>query len=488
MNDTPKKPDQNAVIKRPETAPTTTQRAVFNDDNTAIRKTVRGVDQVAAILLGHPKDSENEAVTAASSPIRFGLWIFLVVFIFGGTWAALAPLDSAAVASGSVVVESNRKSINHQEGGIIRELLVTDGDSVEYNQILVRLDDTSAKARREILQTQYRTALATRDRLLAERDGMENIQFSDRLVGDNETQYQDVMDAQRRIFESRRAALEGQEQILQQRILQLKEEIEGLRAQERGARSQMNLINDEILVVRQLVEKGQAVRPRLLALQREEAQLKGRRGEYLALIARAEQSITENQMAILNLTNDRQSEIVQQMREVQDQIADLQERLTAAEDILNRTEIRAPQSGIITQLRFHTIGSTIPPGEAILDIVPQNDALIVEANVFPQDIDIVHAGLKARVRLSAYSTRKVPMLTGEVLSVSADNFVDDRTGMHFYRARIRIDEGELSRLTSKVELYPGMPTDVLIVTGTRTLLGYLMDPITTSFVRAFREQ
>lgn len=432
---------------------------------------------------------DNPVVQEAAGPLRFGLWLFAFIFVFCMGWALLAPLDSATIASGSVVLDANRKVVDHLEGGIISEILVKDGDSVVKDQVLVRLSDTSAKARLEISLGQYLASKAAEDRLVAERDNLESVVFSEEVnkYADRED-IQKILDSQRRIFSTRVDSFKSQKSIINQRINQLNEEVEGLRAQETAVTRQLALINEEIATVKALLSKGQALKPRLLSLQRAGAELLGKQGEYKALIAKAGQSIGENQLNILNLENDRLKEIVAQLRETQVQVADSRERVTAAQDIMNRIEIKAPQAGVVNSLRFHTVGGVIPPNSPVLEIVPQDDILVIDAQVRPQDIDVVQSGMKARVRLSAYSARTVPLIDGTVEYVSADRLVDQKSGMPYFIARVTINDEEIDKVAQDIKLYPGMPAEVLIVTGERTLVQYLMDPITTAMNKAFREQ
>jgi HlyD family type I secretion membrane fusion protein len=433
-------------------------------------------------------ETDNAALDTARGPIRMGMYAFLFVFVFLLGWGALAPIDSAAIATGSVVLDANRKTIQHLEGGIIAEILVREGDTVEKGQPLLRLSETNARARQEILTNQRRAAIANEARLVAERDGKDFIEFpKELLVNQDNPDTKELLEGQVQLFDSRRKAVTGQVNIIAQRVNQLKDEIDGLKAQERGTSEQMALIEEEVKTVAKLVEKGQGLKPRLLALKREASSLKGKRGEYLSLIARAEQSIGENKLQSFNVKNESQREVVDSLRQLQEKVADVTERLRASQDILERIIIAAPQAGVVTDLRFHTIGGVIPPGQKILDIIPQDDKLVVEAQVDPRDIDIVHPGLSARVRLSAYKVRFVPPLQGIVHHVSPDKFIDQATGRSFYVARILVDQRQLEELEN-VELYPGMPADVLIVTGERTFLSYLFDPITGSFNKAFREQ
>ena len=432
----------------------------------------------------------NATPEALARPtILFGITAMAVIFGIFVFWSAVAPLNSAAVAVGSVILDSNKKTIQHLEGGIIDRIYVREGEFVEKDQPLIRLDETAAKARYDLLKSQFIAFKAAETRLLAERDTATDIKFSKELLAlePKSTVVAENLDSQRRLFESRRRNIEGKNSVLQQKIEQSKREIQGLKAQQTSASEQIRLIRDELVGVRKLYQQKNISIQRLKALEREEANLLGRLGEHQAMESRAEQSIAEAEIEMLNLRNDFQKEVVDELRETQTQLADLEERIRASADTFKRIVITAPLAGTITDLKVHTQGGVISPGEKIADIVPQDDKLIVEAKVQPQDIDVVRSGLVARVRLSAYKTRNVPALDGVVRHVSADRFTDERTGQSYYLARIEIDEKELKPL-KEVELYPGMPTDVLIVTGERTLLSYLFAPITDSFNKAFREQ
>lgn len=431
-------------------------------------------------------DSIKKAIRA---PLRAGILVSFLFFGVFGVWSLVAPLDSAAIATGVVVLDSNKKTVQHLEGGIIEEILVSDGDEVEEGQVLIRLNETTAEARQALVDGQLIASQATGARLLAERDNLDTIVFPEKLWKRRlEPQIFDTLDGEQRLFETRKKALEGHIQVLYQRIKQLDDEIRGLQAQELSSRDQLVLIQEEILVVQKLLASGDANRPRLLALQRKAAELEGNRGEYLSLIAKARQAITETELEVINIRNKNLNEIVGQLREVQTKVSDLEERRRASKDILDRITIIAPQSGVVTGSKFYTVGGVISPGAPIMNIIPQDDVLVIEARVVPQDIDVVTKGLKARVRLTAFKVRKVPPLDGIVTNVSADKFVDEITGQSYYKAKIRISDKTLSSLVDEIELYPGMPADVLIVTGERTFMTYMLSPITDSFGKAFKEQ
>lgn len=454
-----------------------------------LRKSLRKLDNVSNIMV--PPTDKNDLSSPDSfsrGPIVFGMWSFLVIFGIFGIWSVVAPISSAAVSSGQVILDSNRKTIQHLEGGIVKEILVKEGSVVKEGDVLIKLDETAAKAKLDQLKSQYFAELAAQGRLLAERDNKETITFSEELTKQQDNPVvHDHMDSQSRLFDARRKNTQGQIEVLQQKIEQSKREIDGLEAQAKSARSQMGLLQQEISVVRKLLKDGNAAKPRLLALERQSADLDGQRGEHMALISRSQQNIGESEIQMINIKNKFMNDVMAELQETQTKINDLSERLRASQDTMNRITISSPITGTVTGLKVHTVGGVITSSEALMDIVPTDDELIIESKVQVQDIDQVHAGLLARVRLTAYKTRYVPMLEGQVKYVSADRFTEERNGMPYYIARVHIPKKALSDLPN-VKLYPGMPADVLIVTGERTLLSYLFAPIRESFSKALREQ
>ncbi|MCB5176727.1 HlyD family type I secretion periplasmic adaptor subunit [Microvirga lenta] len=411
------------------------------------------------------------------------------VFVIGfGVWATQAPLESAAIAGGAIEAESSRKTIQHLEGGIIGRILVKDGDEVTAGQPLIRLDDTKARATLQVLQGQLWDAQAREARLLAERDGHQALEYPEglaRAAADNPA-VTEVLSGQQKIFETRRRLQESRIDVIRQRKGQTLREIEGLRFQEGAATKRARIIKEELAAIAPLVAKGLQTRPRLLQLEREQAEIDGRRGDTLAQISRAEQAVGEAEAQILKLQSDWHSEIALALRDTQSQIFQLLERIQAATDVLARTEVRAPEAGTVTNLRIHTPGGVIAAGEPLMDLVPQQDRLIVQAQVKPDDIDLVRPGLTARVRLLAYKQRRVPPVEGVLTYVSADRLVDKETEQVYYTARIQLDEAALHQLP-EVEIMPGMPVEVLIKTGEFTVAHYMLRPVLDSFNRAFRE-
>jgi HlyD family secretion protein len=421
-------------------------------------------------------------------PTFWGM-IVLIGFVGSfGTWAAVAPLSSAAVASGSVVVDTSRKTVQHLEGGIVNQILVREGERVAAGQPLVRLDTTQAETTWQVHHGQLIATRALEARLMAERDDLNAVRFPPTLENMTRTDATvlDVLEGQRTIFEARRTALEGQQQILSERVGQLQSQIEGLRAQERGALAQLDLIHEEIVDVRALVDKGLERRPRLRALERQGADLTGQLGEYRGNIAKTEQAIGETRLQMIDVVNRRTEEVVTELRDAQTKSADLLEKVRAAEDVLQRRDILAPVGGSVVNLKTVTPGGVVAPGAALLEIVPEDDKLMIQAQIRPTDIDVVRPGLAAKVHLTAFKARITPAMDGQLVYVSADSLTDERTKTQYYDARIEVDRHELERL-KYVHLYPGMPVQTMVVTGERTLLNYLVQPLYDSLTRAFRE-
>jgi membrane fusion protein, type I secretion system len=423
-----------------------------------------------------------------TKPVIFGLCV--IILFFGGFvgWAALAPLGSAAIASGSVSVEGSRKTVQHLEGGIIAEILVKDGDKVAQGQPLIRLEKTQAEASLKLIYGRKMAALAELARLSAEQNDSAGLEFSKWLLDrKSDPSVAKSMAGQQNIFEARLLARKGQVTIMRQKAAQLEEEIKGLEGQVRATRKQIKLIKLELKDVASLVKKKLAKRTRLRALERNAAELNGRISQSTAKIAQSKQAIGEIQLQITELRNSILNEAVAGLRDVQSQLFDLDEQERASQDILSRTEIKAPTNGIIVNLKVHTTGGVIGSGEQLLEIVPLDQKLIIEAQVDPSDIDVVSIGAKARISFPAFSQRVVSPAEGTVIGVSADSLINERTGASFYKAQVQIDNLEKANL--KVEqLRPGMQADVMISTGERTALEYFLTPILVSFERAMTEQ
>lgn len=421
--------------------------------------------------------------------VWFGI---LIIALFMGSffvWALITPLESAAVTPGKVIVAGNRRSVQHLEGGIVKAIYVKEGSKVKKGEPLIQLDDTRAKIVWQLHRSEVIELMAIEARLISERDGATTITFPSRFIQRKDNKkVTAIMNSQNAIFQADRLAFAEEINILKQRINLLKEQIKGAQVQLKATHTQIKYIDEETRAVAYLEAKKLIDRPRLLALLRAAARLNGQKGELISKISSLQQSIGETKLQISAKIKGRRKEILTQLRETQQKLADALEKEKAAEDLLKRTTIRSPQSGIVMGLKIHTIGGVIKPSETIMDIVPNQEELIIEARISPTDIDVVHNGLIAKVQLTAFKLRVTPILLGQVTHISADAFTDDKTSESYYTARIAIDPTELKQLPKGQELYPGMPVQVMIITAKLTPWQYFIAPITRSFQRAFREQ
>jgi HlyD family type I secretion membrane fusion protein len=436
----------------------------------------------------------------AAKPLILASILILVVFGGMGAWSATAPIDSAVVAPGMIAVESDRRSVQHLEGGIIAEILVKEGSVVHRGQILIRLDETRTHGQEEVVRGERNTQLASEARLLAERDDRPIITFPQELLAhQSDKKVAEILKLQEAQFETRLTAIRGQRQILQQRIQQLEDQIAGLQALQKSKERQGELIGEEMQMLEGLVKAGHVTRQRYLALQREASRLDGEAGDHMASVAKAQQTIGETRLQIIQLDNDRQQDITKELRDVQAKLFESTERLGMLEDQSRRMEIAAPVDGVVINLAYVTVGGVVPPGATILSIVPSNDKVVVQAQISPSDIDSVHPGQSVHIRFVTVSAKQIPVLQGTLEYVSADRLTtEQRPGTAtaamptlvpnaFYTARVTIDRGELSKLEN-LKVHTGMPVEVLINRGERTALQYILAPLSNNFAKAFKEK
>lgn len=449
----------------------------------------RGIqNKLPAVLAVEPsaqRESPNAVIeTEIDGARRAGIFIAVLVFGVFGLWATVAPLNGAAHAIGVVTVRSYKQVVQHLEGGMVSEIRAQNGDYVEAGAPLLVLDSTQSLAQLEIVSGQFATLTAMEARLIAERDGLESIVFPASLSA-ADANAREEMAVQTQIFEARKASREGGIAVLEQRIEQLKSRVTGLEAMKSSKEELAASFGEELVDVRLLLEEGFADKLRLRELERSHAMLKGEAAELVATISSTEMQMGETQLQILQQTNEFQADVVNQLSEVQTNLKDSRERVIALNDIVNRTVVRAPVSGLVNGMQYHTIGAVIAPGNPIADIVPQSDELVVEAHVSPGDIDRVGVGQDATIRFSAFSSA-VPTIAGTVLSVSADAIVDPHSGMQFYVARVQVTEEGMTEL-GDLALVPGMPAEVFIASGSRTFLQYVMKPFSNALARSLIE-
>jgi len=413
----------------------------------------------------------------------------LVVLVGGvGGVAAVTELSGAVIAPGTLVVDSNVKKVQHPSGGVVGAIYVREGDRVDAGQVLVRLDETVTRANLAIVAKSLDELEARLARLEAERDGSAMIAFPEELLARRgDPAVKRILSGEQSLFDLRRVAREGQKSQLRERIAQLAEEVSGLTEQREAKRLEITLIGRELSGIRKLWKSKLVSIERITALERDSARLGGEHGQLTAAIAGARGRGSEIELQIIQIDQDLRSEVAAEIREIQGRVSELVERKVAAEDQLKRIEIKSPQDGIVHQLAVHTIGGVIQAGEPIMLIVPVTDELTVEARIAPQDIDQVTPGQAVTLRLSAFNQRTTPELKGLLTKVAADLTVDQRSGESFYTARIVLPKEEVAKLKG-LTLSPGMPAEVFFPTGARTILSYLVKPLSDQIERAFREE
>lgn len=419
-------------------------------------------------------------------------WIGLLMLLigFGGFigWAATAPIDSAAVAPGVVTVEGSRKTIQHLDGGVVDAIYVREGDHVERGQLMLRLDDREARAQLEMVRGQLIAFTAEQARLIAERDDLDEPNFDVGVLAEDQAdpRVQAAIIGQQRLFDTRRDSLEGEIGVLEQRIAERRERIAGLEATLETHERRIGLYQEEIDALASLYDRQLGDMGRLREIERQQAELLGERAEQRSQLASARVQIDETKLEIAQVRLRFISEVVTRLRDVEVELADLSEQLRALAARVERTQISAPSTGAVVDLQMHTIGGVIKPGDKVLDIIPDGEPLLIEAQVNPNDIDQVFPGLEADVRFTAFNTSTTPTVLGTVLTVSADRVLDPNSDVPYYLARIQVKPEEMAEL-SELTLLPGMAATVMIKTGQRTFFEYLIRPITDRLATAFRE-
>jgi HlyD family secretion protein len=420
--------------------------------------------------------------------LRTGLRVLIAVGLLAGGWTVLMPLAGAVVVPGNLVVQSNVKTIQHPTGGVVAEIAVHNGMRVAVGDLLVRLDAVQAQASLQMVSKQLDEVRARIARLVAERDGLPRLEVPAGLAArSGEGAIRDLLASEESLFKARANARRSQTDLLQSRVSQLGEEIGGLDAQVGSKAKQLELIAGELSGVQELYDKRLVPLTRLTTLQRESARIEGERGQLVSTIAETKSKIGEAQLQIVRLDQDFRTDVVKELGETRGKEAELVERGVAARDLLDRIEIRAPTSGVVHQLAAHTIGGVVRAGDAIMEVVPDSDDLQIEARLQPSDIDQVRMGQKAFIRFSAFNQRVTPQLNGVVSYVSADISRDQQTNAPYFTVRVTLPEDERRRLAG-LQLVSGMPAEVFMQTGSRTMMSYLLKPITDQLQRAFVER
>jgi epimerase transport system membrane fusion protein len=418
---------------------------------------------------------------------RLGMIILLVALGGFVTWALTASLAVAVVAPGNVSMESFKRTVQHLEGGIVQEILVEDGDKVEAGDPLIVLSDTQSRAQLDIARSQYLINRAMEIRLLAEQRGAETLEFPDELTNSDRDRVQEVLAVQRSLFQARRQSLQSALESLDEQVNQMREQIAGLEQQIGINQRRVASLQAEAEDFRSLFREGLGDNQRIRELERQVLQYQGLVAQHRSEIARLKSQISENELQKEVRRQEFQSEIGEQLRNAQAQIAEAEERITSLTDQVNRTTLMSPATGTVVGLTVHTKGAVIRPGDPIMDIVPSGDGFVVEARIPNRDIDNIYVGQAANIRFSAFNQRLTNEIAGEVIHVSADSFEDEATGQRYYKARVRVTEEGQQDMTEQMELLSGMPAEVMIRTGERSFASYIAKPITDMLARAIRE-
>lgn len=435
--------------------------------------------------IASPSDPAPLPLVIDDRPIRrIGYAVLFVTFGLFGSWATFAPLNSAALAPGVVTVKSYRKTVQHLEGGIIKAIYVRDGDQVQAGDVLLELDGTQTLAELEMVRSQLIAAVALNARLTAERDGLETVEFKQDSSAD-----QRVFEAQQnemQVFQARRAARLGETGVLQKRVVQLDEQIRGIQAVIAGKQKESGFYDEEVGDLSALLKEGFVDKQRLREQQRNSVRLLSEIAELRSSITGARLQIGETELQIMQLNKDFISEVVTQQSEVQTNIFDLNERFSAVSERAQRIRVRAPEAGMVLGMQVHTVGGVIAPGTPLLDLVPASEDLVVDAQISPIDIDRIGVGKLTDIRFSAFKSASTPVIEGRLAQISADRLVNEQTGVPYYLGRVELTEKGRQAL-GDLSLVPGMPAEVLINTGERTLLNYLVQPATNAFARSLIE-
>jgi HlyD family type I secretion membrane fusion protein len=422
-------------------------------------------------------------------PMLLGGTVIAALVVGLGAWASLSPLSSGITAPGEVRVEANRKTMRHAQTGTVRQILVKEGQLVRAGQTLMTFDDTDPRAAVDVLQNQYDALLAQSARFAAEVGNRAAVTYPAELTSRmSDPRVAGMIQDQNLLFSTRLQLFESQTSVLSQRLDQITNQIAGDQAQVDSVEEQRKLTLEELAGYQKLNAEGYAPKTLILRYQRSLADLGGRKGQLLADIARLKQQMGETRMNMSSLRDQRTSQAAEGLRDAQSKLADVQPRLTAAKGTLESTVLRSPVDGYVFNLTQFTIGGVVGAGEVLMDIVPSNSPMMVSASINPQDIDQVHVGMDARVRLVGQGARWRDPLPAKVAVVSADKIVSDKNTSAFYRVDLRIDPKDLKRLPRGERLTPGMPAQAMIVTGKRTIMGFLISPITDTFHHALREQ
>lgn len=462
-----------------------------------LQNNVKFIDQFIDFVVRKDSDKTNDVIKQARAPIMFGVFVLVFFVLLGSIWAAVAPLDSAAVAIGTLVSHTNKKSVNHPEGGVIKKIYIKLGDHVKKGDKLIEFDYTRIKSEYENYLNQYRSFSASESRLLAEINGDNEITYSEFLLKDKDSpEVAKIIETQNNLFSSKKKLQLAEIESLKQRVLQTNKQIDGYKAKKLATIKTLEVTQDRLNANRKLEEKGYAHKSTILDFEAKEANAESEIAFIETEITKAEQEITKTEIDLINLDNRSSTNSLTELRDTQIRLAETRERFFAYQDQLKRTVITSPVDGVINSLNYHTIGGSIPPSHPILEISPSDDKLVIDAKIPPQNIDSIRVGLESKIRFSAFKSRTTPLFIGTVVSLSPDIIIDQgpitdpKLAGGYYLARIELDMKQFNELAKprNLTLHPGMQAEVQIITGTRTLLRYLLDPVIDAMFKGFKEK
>lgn len=438
--------------------------------------------------ISSPFDDIPQLKTGSKGVISAGHLAFVTLFLGLGVWLYSASIQGAVIASGTVSVVGKPKTVQHLDGGIVAEILVENGTTVDAGEVLLRLDDTMLMANLHIYKNRFREAASLRDRLSAEQLGLNHVAWDeDIFVANGIAPSQDIREGQNRIFLAKKATKTGQVSQLQERIRQLENQIEGLEALSGSKLAQIDILSEDLQSVKSLADDGYAPESRVLALERQIEELKGQQYEHIAEKARVQNTISEVRVQIGQISREFDQAATTELREAELSLKDLEQQIIATQDQLNRIDIQAPIAGVVHEQSIFTIGGVVAPGAPILQIIPTGQGMEFEVNVQPQNIDQIYIGQEVSVMFSAFNARTTPQLNGMVRSVSLNTSINEEAGLAFYPVKVAISNDELDRLGSQ-PLISGMPIEAFFTTKSRSPLNYLTKPLTDNIKRAGREE
>ena len=434
-----------------------------------------------------PLDHANAQDSSIRRHIRLGLAVVFLLLGGMGSWAVVTKLAGAVIAPGTLVVESSAKKVQHPTGGVVKELHVKDGDEVAAGDLVILLDGTQARASLDIILGGIDELAARKARLEAESGETTDVTFPAELTARaDEPELKKILSGEQSLFALRKSERSGQKGLLRERIAQLEKEIEGFNGQAAAKEREIALVAKELASTQQLYQQGLMTLSRLTDVERTAARLEGERAQLIASTAQAKGKIAEMELEIIQIDEKLRAEVGAQLADLRTKLSELQERRTAAQDQLDRLAIRAPQSGIVHELAVHTVGGVVRAAEPLMLIIPSATALAVDARIAPQEVDRIHVGQKVALRFSTFNQQMTPQIDGHLVRVSADVLKDERTGLSYYTARITIPADQLGRL-GVAKLLPGMPVETFIATEERTVLSYLLKPLSDQVTHTFRQ-